>query len=151
MTCVTTRVSSLVAPTCSCSPSHFRRARRSGITYVSTRDRQTTRAGGVDDLPKGTPHDWVKVVGPAYDWRGFRRVPASDNWPKGTNRRGSGYVMWFPVDVDENADKYTFVADIPGVEKQNVKVRSRFHQHASHRPVLRKFRASQNKLIVSWS
>ncbi|KAL3138379.1 hypothetical protein ABBQ32_006181 [Trebouxia sp. C0010 RCD-2024] len=30
--------------------------------------------------------------------------------------------MWFPVDVEENAQEYTFVADVPGLGKNDIKV-----------------------------
>ena len=31
--------------------------------------------------------------------------------------------MWFPVDVEETAEQYTFVADVPGLGKNDIKVR----------------------------
>lgn len=31
--------------------------------------------------------------------------------------------MWFPVDVIETAQQYTFVADVPGLGKNDIKVR----------------------------
>lgn len=30
--------------------------------------------------------------------------------------------MWFPVDVEETAQQYTFVADVPGLGKNDIKV-----------------------------
>ena len=30
--------------------------------------------------------------------------------------------MWFPVDVEETAQQYTFVADVPGLGKSDIKV-----------------------------
>ncbi|KAL0038808.1 hypothetical protein WJX79_008656 [Trebouxia sp. C0005] len=30
--------------------------------------------------------------------------------------------MWFPVDVEETAEQYTFVADVPGLGKNDIKV-----------------------------
>ena len=30
--------------------------------------------------------------------------------------------MWFPVDVEETAQEYTFVADVPGLGKNDIKV-----------------------------
>lgn len=58
---------------------------------------------------------------------GYRGWPASagrDNseWQRGVVQRGSTYVMWFPVDVEEYPLFYAFTADIPGVAKSDVKV-----------------------------
>lgn len=30
--------------------------------------------------------------------------------------------MWFPVDVEETSEEYTFVADVPGLGKNDIKV-----------------------------
>ena len=30
--------------------------------------------------------------------------------------------MWFPVDVEETAQEYSFVADVPGLVKKDIKV-----------------------------
>ena len=35
----------------------------------------------------------------------------------------AGNNMWFPVDVEETAEEYTFVADVPGLGKNDIKVR----------------------------
>ena len=32
--------------------------------------------------------------------------------------------MWFPVDVEETAQEYSFVADVPGLGKKDIKVQS---------------------------
>lgn len=63
-------------------------------------------------------------MGPVHDWEASRRALASENWPRGASYScpQCGPGMWFPVDVDECLHSYTLVADIPGVEKQNVKV-----------------------------
>lgn len=57
------------------------------------------------------------ACGPSYNqrWRGSRQR-SFENWTEQTDN------MWFPVDLEETAQEYTFVADVPGLGKNDIKV-----------------------------
>ena len=58
------------------------------------------------------------ACGPAYNqrWRGSGQR-SFKKWAEQANNN-----MWFPVDVEETAQEYTFVADVPGLGKNDIKV-----------------------------
>ena len=58
------------------------------------------------------------ACGPAYNqrWRGSNQR-SFEKWAEQANNN-----MWFPVDVEETAQEYTFVADVPGLGKNDIKV-----------------------------
>lgn len=61
------------------------------------------------------------ACGPMYSqrWRSGPNVQRSfDKWAEQASNN-----MWFPVDVEESAQEYTFVADVPGLGKNDIKVR----------------------------
>ena len=51
------------------------------------------------------------------------------NVDTGSTAAGMGMPMFVPVDINQDADMYTFTADLPGVSKADTKV-SAFCQHA---------------------
>lgn len=60
------------------------------------------------------------ACGPMYSqrWRSGPNVQRSfDKWAEQASNN-----MWFPVDVEESAQEYTFVADVPGLGKNDIKV-----------------------------
>lgn len=58
------------------------------------------------------------ACGPSYNqrWRGSGQR-SFEKWAEQANNN-----MWFPVDVEETAQEYTFVADVPGLGKNDIKV-----------------------------
>lgn len=58
------------------------------------------------------------TCGPSYNqrWRGSGQR-SFEKWAEQANNN-----MWFPVDVEETAQEYTFVADVPGLGKNDIKV-----------------------------
>lgn len=58
---------------------------------------------------------------PAYNQRQWRSGPnmqrSFEKWAEQATNN-----MWFPVDVEETAEQYTFVADVPGLGKNDIKV-----------------------------
>ena len=56
--------------------------------------------------------------GPSYNqrWRGSDQRSFA-KWAEQASNN-----MWFPVDVEETAQHYTFVADVPGLGKNDIKV-----------------------------
>ena len=58
---------------------------------------------------------------PAYNQRQWRSGPnmqrSFEKWAEQATHN-----MWFPVDVEETAEQYTFVADVPGLGKNDIKV-----------------------------
>lgn len=58
------------------------------------------------------------ACGPSYNkrWSGSGQR-SFEKWAEQVSRN-----MWFPVDVEETAQEYTFVADVPGLGKNDIKV-----------------------------
>ena len=63
----------------------------------------------------------VGTCGPTTDYRRWTTGPSTqrsvDRWAGQASNN-----MWFPVDVEETAQQYTFVADVPGLGKNDIKV-----------------------------
>lgn len=60
------------------------------------------------------------ACGPTYQqqWRSGPNMQRSfEKWAEQATNN-----MWFPVDVEETAQQYTFVADVPGLGKNDIKV-----------------------------
>ncbi|KAL3141935.1 hypothetical protein ABBQ32_004585 [Trebouxia sp. C0010 RCD-2024] len=66
----------------------------------------------------GTWSPVIGACGPSYNqrWRGSGQR-SFEKWAEQVSRN-----MWFPVDVEETAEVYTFVADVPGLGKDDIKV-----------------------------
>ena len=68
-------------------------------------------------------NSWNSVTGacgPSHNQMiGWRRSGqrSFEKWAEQANNN-----MWFPVDVEETAQEYTFVADVPGLDKNDIKV-----------------------------
>lgn len=54
----------------------------------------------------------------------YRRWASGPNMQRSFNKwaEQASNNMWFPVDVEETAQQYTFVADVPGLGKNDIKV-----------------------------
>ena len=70
----------------------------------------------------------VGVCGPSTNYRRWTSSPdmqrSFDKWAEQASNN-----MWFPVDVEETAQQYTFVADVPGLGKNDIKVSLATQQH----------------------
>jgi len=66
----------------------------------------------------GTRNPMSGACGPSYNqrWSGSGQR-SFEKWAEQVSRN-----MWFPVDVEETAQEYTFVADVPGLGKNDIKV-----------------------------
>ena len=77
----------------------------------------------------------VGVCGPSTSYRRWTSGPdmqrSFDKWAEQASNN-----MWFPVDVEETAQQYTFVADVPGLGKNDIKVS--LPTHRLHRAFLAK-------------
>ena len=61
----------------------------------------------------------VVGCGPSYGgWN--RRQGGQRSFEKWAEQASNS--MWFPVDVEETSEEYTFVADVPGLGKNDIKV-----------------------------
>lgn len=65
--------------------------------------------------------DSAGACGPTANYRRWTSGPNAtrsfDKWAEQASNN-----MWFPVDVIETAQQYTFVADVPGLGKNDIKV-----------------------------
>lgn len=61
----------------------------------------------------------IGACSPSYNQRGWRGSGqrSFEKWAEQVSKN-----MWFPVDVEETAQEYTFVADVPGLGKNDIKV-----------------------------
>jgi len=123
MACVTS-----VATTTSTSTSFNRatavRARNARIVVTPTsrlvafRLPSTPRSVGARATYSNSWNPMSGACGPSYSqrWRGSGQR-SFEKWAEQANNN-----MWFPVDVEETAQEYTFVADVPGLGKNDIKV-----------------------------
>lgn len=126
MACVTNSLVSASAiattarPSASNSRSCFRVLPRPTYRPAGFRVQQLSRSNLAKAINAGC---WgpAGVCGPQKNYRrwtsGPNTQPSFNKWAEQASNN-----MWFPVDVIEEAQQYTFVADIPGLGKNDIKV-----------------------------